>query len=96
MLQEIIYKWGLLYDQHDVASRWFIRAESLDTDLFAVAYYHLDDTHPGRFYETNSEELLGILLEEIRESLYDKCVVDKNAYLQHQRDLEHVNISNFM
>ena len=93
---ELIYKWGLYYDDNDIANRWFIRAEVLDTDWYAMAYFSMDDTDAWRLYETNNEELLEALIQKSKVSLYEQCLAEKNAYLQHKKDIETMTVSNFM
>lgn len=92
----LFYKWGFYFDDDDVASRWFIRVDALDTSWYAMAYYSLDDNDPHRYYETNHEELLKVLIDEIDVKLYARCVEEKNMYLQSRVEIEQMTAANFM
>jgi hypothetical protein len=96
MNYELIYKWGLYCDKDEIANRWFIRAEVLDTDWYAMAYFNLDDEDAWRLYETNNEDLLETLMEKSKSGLYQRCLAEKNVYMQHKRDIETMTVSNFM
>lgn len=92
-MYEIVYKWGVFEDH----TRWFIKLEALDTDMYAVAYFSLDDTNPTRFLETNDMELLNVLLEALSKDLYFDCVDKKNMYLESQTvSFEDATVANFM
>lgn len=92
-MYEIIYKWGVFEDQ----TRWFIKVEALDTELYAVAYFRLDDTDPTKIFETNDMELLDVLLEALAKDLYFDCLDKKNMYLESRTiSFENATVANFM
>lgn len=92
----IYYRWGFSFDDEDKPNGWFIRADVLDSGWYAVTYYSLDDDNPRRFYESNHEDLLKILLDEIQETLYEKCLEEKKMYLQSCVEIEQMTTANFM
>lgn len=90
------YRWGFSLNNEDQPNGWFIRADVLDNGWYAVAYYSLDDDNPRRFYESNNQDLLRVLLDEIDEILYFKCLEEKNMYLESCVEIEEMTTANFM
>ena len=90
------YRWGFTFDDKDVADGWFICVDALDTPWYAMAYYSLDDNEQNRHYKTNHDELLMVLMEENEKALYNRCVEEKNMYLQSNAEIEQMTTANFM
>lgn len=93
---DIDYKWGIIYDDKDQPVKWFFKVSGLDDDLYAVAYFNIDDEDPVSFYEANDMEILEVLIDSINTELYDKCIEEKNLIMQHHRELSEATVDNFM
>lgn len=89
------YSWGPTFE-NDVIVGWSIKADALDTPWFAMAYFGLDDDNPMRQYKTNNDELLRIFMDEIEDTLYEKCIPEKNMYLQSLLEIENMTSADFM
>lgn len=76
---EIVYTWGLVNSDEGDPTSWFVKVQALDTEMYAVAHYDLEDT--GRkFYECTNDELLVHLIQNT--AVYEKCRDQKNAYVK--------------
>ena len=91
-MYNIRWTWGFAKEY----TQWFLKAEDLDTGLYAVSYFSTDDKDPMRVYETQSFELLPVIVNAEGSDIYSKCRDMKNMHLDLQNGFENVSVANFM
>ncbi len=89
------YSWGPTFEG-DTMVGWHITALALDTPWFAVAHFSIDDSVSVRQYRTNNDDLLRMLLDEIEDSLYERCLPEKNMYLESLKEIENMTSADFI
>lgn len=91
-MYELVWIWGIFDD----SSKWYIKVEALDTDMYAVAYFPIDDEDPKRHYESTNPELLQMVVGIEDSDLYAKCRDIKNMNFGLKDKFEEVTVANFM
>lgn len=86
------WTWGFAREY----TQWFLKTEDLDTGLYAVSYFSVDDENPMRVYETQSPGLLEIIVNVEGSDIYNRCKNMKNMHLDLQKGFEDVSVTNFM
>lgn len=91
-MREFLWTWGFSKDEVS----WYIRVQVLDTDMYALAYYSLDDNNPMRYYESKHPDLLRALIDNESSEAFIQCRENKNAALDLRKALDNATIANFM
>lgn len=91
-MQELYWTWGLSKDNVS----WYLRVSVVDTDMYAMAYYSLDDTNPMRYYESQYPELVRMLIDIEDKEAFIECRDQKNMLINIQQTLDEATIANFM
>lgn len=91
-MYELVWTWGIFDD----STKWYIKIEAVDTDMYAVAYFPIDDEDPSRFYESTNSELLHKLVEIENSDLYFRCRDIKNMNFGLKDKFDEITVANFM
>lgn len=91
-MYELHWTWGIFDDN----SMWYLRVEALDTPMYAVAYFAIDDEDPKRLYESTNPELLQKIVEAEGTDLFNKCRDIKNMNIGLKDKFEEITVANFM
>ncbi len=91
-MYDFYWTWGLSKD----GISWYIRVQALDTDLYALAYYNLDDDNPMRYYESGHPDLLKALIKNEESEEFIRCRDQKNCMIELTKQLDNVTVANFM
>lgn len=92
-MYDLRWSWGMSRDD----TQWTLMVEAVDTGMYAVAYYSVDEQEPKRIYESNDPELLKQLIDSENTEIYAGCLerVKMHFFLK-QDSFKDVTVANFM
>lgn len=92
-MYDLRWSWGMSKDDR----QWTLMVEAVDTDMYALAYYSVDEKDPKRIYESNDPELLKQLIDSEYTEIYAGCLerVKMHFFLK-EDSFKDVTVANFM
>lgn len=91
-MYELHWTWGIFDDN----SKWYLKVEAVDTDMYAVAYYSPDDNNPLKLYESTNSELLKMLIDAENSELFKSCKDKKDMHFGLKDSFSDITVANFM
>lgn len=91
-MQELHWQWGI-YNNEPL---WYVKVSMLDTDLYAMASFSLDDSNPQRIYQSNNPDLLSLVISIEETEMFEECRTRKNYLIDAEEAFENATVANFM